>query len=128
MNTLLTRWVWIERGMVLIANVAVNLGIATTTQESKVAAGGIIGVVVFIQIVAAVISHVSTLKNTLRADITAILSKLLDEPLSQITVTSSPPATITGYSGNVSELSSPPVTSGAEAAAKAAGKAVTNGN
>lgn len=79
MTTLLTRWVWVERVMVLLANIGVNLGIATTTQESTVAAGGVIGLVVFVQIVLAAVSHWRTLEATIRADIAAILSTLISD-------------------------------------------------
>lgn len=77
MSTLLTKWVWVERVMVLLTNIAVNLGVASTTQESTVSAGGIIGVVVFVQIVLACVSHWRTLDAKLRADVQGILTSLL---------------------------------------------------
>lgn len=78
MSTVLAKWVWIERVMVLLANVGVNLGIANTSDVSEVQSGSIIGVIVFVQIVVAGVTHWRTLETKIRADVAGILSALLD--------------------------------------------------
>lgn len=60
MKTLLSLWVWVERASVFLANVGVNLGVATTTQETAIQAGGVIGVVTAIQVLSALVSHYYT--------------------------------------------------------------------
>jgi hypothetical protein len=104
--------VWVERIAVLIANVAVNLGIASASDESAVAAGGVIGLITFVQIVLACVSHWRTIDTKLRADIAGILTDLLGNV---------PP---NGHPAKITVTDSDSPFSKAELAARAAGKAV----
>lgn len=60
MLTLLAKYVWVERAMVTIATVAASFGWSSQSDVSTIAAGGITGAVVFMQVLGAVVSHLRT--------------------------------------------------------------------
>lgn len=77
---LLHKYVWLERLVVLLGNVGINLGIMTTTQESNIAAGGAIAVVTVLQVVAAFLTHYKTAVAQIET-ITTELTKVEPMPI-----------------------------------------------
>lgn len=71
MLTILTKYVWVERAMVTVAALASAFGWASQSDVSTVAAGGIAGVTVFVQILGAVLTHVRTVETKVETGLAA---------------------------------------------------------
>jgi hypothetical protein len=68
-QTVLTKYVWIERAMVFIASLASSVSWVQSSNVTTVAAGGIAGAVAFSQVVAAILTHT---RGVVRAVDTAV--------------------------------------------------------